>query len=77
MPIMLPPITRHQFVKCSLAIGGTTMMMPRVFAVAGSERAELDQNRVALLADTHISANPRSCLSWDEVAWLSRRGGRA
>lgn len=58
MPIMLPPITRHQFVKCSLAIGGTTMMMPRVFAAADSERAQLDQNRVALLADTHISANP-------------------
>lgn len=58
MPIILPPITRRQFVKRSLALGGTAMMMPRALALADSERAELDQNRVALLADTHISADP-------------------
>jgi len=34
------------------------MMMPRALAAADSERAGLDRNRVALLADTHISANP-------------------
>ena len=58
MPIILPPITRRQFVKRSLALGGMAMMMPRALAAAVSERAELDQNRVALLADTHISADP-------------------
>ena len=58
MPIILPPISRRQFVKRSLALGGTAMMMPRALALADSERAELDQNRVALLADTHISADP-------------------
>jgi len=58
MPIILPPITRRQFVKRSLALGGTAMMMPRALAAANGEGAELDQNRVALLADTHISADP-------------------
>ena len=58
MPIILPPITRRQFVKRSLALGGTAMMMPRALAAANGEGAELAQNRVALLADTHISADP-------------------
>ena len=33
-------------------------MMPRALAIADGVRAGLDQNRVALLADTHISADP-------------------
>ena len=57
MPIVLPPIARRQFVKRSLALGGTAMMMPRALAVANRGGAELDPNRVALLADTHISAD--------------------
>jgi 3',5'-cyclic-AMP phosphodiesterase len=58
MPIILPPITRRLFVKHSLALGGTAMMTSRALAAADSERAGLDSNRVALLADTHISADP-------------------
>jgi len=58
MPIILPPITRRQFVKRSLALGGTAMMAPRALAAADTERADLDPNRIALLADTHISADP-------------------
>ena len=58
MPISLPPITRRQFIKGSLALGGTATIMSRSLAAANGERAELDQNRVALLADTHISADP-------------------
>jgi Icc protein len=59
MPIILPPITRRQFVKGSLALGGTAMMTPCALAAAAdSERVGLDPNRVALLADTHISADP-------------------
>ena len=58
MPIILPPITRRQFVKGSVALGGAAMMMPRTLAAADSESAGLDPNRVALLADTHISADP-------------------
>lgn len=59
MPIILPPITRRQFIKGSIALGGTAMVDSRALVGAGdSERAELDQNRVALLADTHISADP-------------------
>ena len=57
MPIILPPITRRQFVKGSLALGGTAMMTPCELA-ADSERLGVDQDRVALLADTHISADP-------------------
>ncbi|MDF1862402.1 MAG: metallophosphoesterase [Verrucomicrobiales bacterium] len=58
MPIILPPITRRQFVKRSLALGGTAFATSRAVAATGSLGAELDQNRVALLADTHISADP-------------------
>jgi Icc protein len=58
MPIILPPITRRQFAKRTLALGGTAVMTSRVLAAADSEPAGLDQNRVALLADTHISADP-------------------
>ena len=58
MPITLPPITRRQFIKRSLAYGGTAVIAPRVWAAADRGDAGLDQNRVALLADTHISADP-------------------
>ena len=58
MPIILPPITRRQFAKRSLALGCTAMMTSRALAAADSERPGLDQNRIALLADTHISADP-------------------
>ena len=58
MPIILPPITRRQFIQGSLALGSTAIMTSRALAAAESERVEVDQNRVALLADTHISADP-------------------
>jgi len=58
MPITLPPITRRQFIKRSLAYGGTAVIAPRVLAAADHGDTGLDQNRVALLADTHISADP-------------------
>ena len=58
MPIILPPINRRQFVKRSLALGGSAISPFRALGAANRERAELDPNRVALLADTHISADP-------------------
>ena len=58
MPIILPPITRRQFIKRSLAFGGTAIIAPHALAAADRKGAGLDQNRVALLADTHISADP-------------------
>ena len=58
MPIILPPITRRQFIKRSLAFGGTAMMAPHALAAADRKGAGLDQSRVALLADTHISVDP-------------------
>jgi 3',5'-cyclic-AMP phosphodiesterase len=57
MPIILPPITRRQFVNRSLALGGTALMTSRALTAADSQGAGLDQNRVALFADTHISAD--------------------
>ena len=58
MPIILPPINRRQFIKGSLALGGTAITASSSLAKAADHFARLDQNRVALLADTHISANP-------------------
>ena len=56
MPIILPPTTRRQFIKDSLALGSTAMMISCALAGADDQRVKLDQNRVALLADTHIRA---------------------
>ncbi len=58
MPITLPPITRRSFLKGSLALGGTAVMPHLVWATADTERPRVDPNRVALLADTHISDDP-------------------
>ncbi len=58
MPIILQPITRRQFIKGSLALGGNAIMPSRALAAGASKGAGLDQNRVALLADTHITADP-------------------
>ena len=57
MPIILPPITRRKFVRHSIAIGGTAIMAPSHLASTVSEAVHLDQNRVALLSDTHISVD--------------------
>ena len=57
MPIILPPINRRQFIQGSLALGGSAMTS-RPLAAEDREGPGLDPNRVALLADTHISANP-------------------
>ena len=67
MPITLPPILRRKFIKGSLAFAGSAIKTPAAFAKAGSRSAGLDQNRVALLADTHISADPN--LSYPGTKW--------
>ena len=58
MPIALPPIARREFIKSSLALGGSAMIAARRLNAAESITPKLDQSRVALLADTHISADP-------------------
>ena len=58
MPIILPPITRRQFIQRSLALGGTALMASRAWAATDRECVGLGPNRVALLADTHISGDP-------------------
>ncbi len=67
MPIILPPVARRQFIKGSLALGGTTFTASSSLAKAADHFARLDQNRVALLADTHISADPN--LSYPGTKW--------
>jgi Icc protein len=67
MPIILPPIARRQFIKGSLALGGTTFTAFSLLAKAAGESVRLDPNRVALLADTHISADPN--LSYPGTKW--------
>ena len=58
MPIIFPPITRRQFVRNSLVIGGTAIMPSSALASPVSDAVQVDQNRVALFSDTHISADP-------------------
>jgi len=56
MPITLPPISRRRFVAGSLAALGAGML-PRAWAFA-TDTANADPNRLALLSDTHIAADP-------------------
>lgn len=67
MPITLPPISRRQFIKNSIALGGTAFIAPSALAYAESESIPLDPNRVALFSDTHISANPKQ--SYPGTKW--------
>ena len=67
MPIILPPINRRQFIKGSLALGGTAITASSSLAQAPDQSVLFDQNQVALLADTHISADPN--LSYPGTKW--------
>jgi endonuclease/exonuclease/phosphatase family metal-dependent hydrolase len=67
MPIILPPITRRQFIQRSLALGGTALMSSRALLASDSAGVGVDPNRVALLADTHISADPN--LAYPGTKW--------
>ena len=67
MPITLPPITRRQFVKQSLTIGGTALIAPGALGASDGKAIQLDQNRVALFSDTHISGDPK--LSYPGTKW--------
>jgi 3',5'-cyclic AMP phosphodiesterase CpdA len=53
MPIHLPPTSRRAFLH-GLAVGGASLVLPRLRAAAIDEPAPY----VALLADTHIDADP-------------------
>ena len=54
MPIYLPPLSRRSFLKRSLLTGAGLMLAPPAFAAARRS----DHNSWALLADTHIAADP-------------------
>ena len=55
MPITLSPITRRNFIRGSLAFTGGVWIKSNVVA----KQPTFDPNRVALLADTHISDDPK------------------
>ena len=57
MPVILPPIARRGFIKSSLVFGGTTFTASSIRA-ADRMSVRFDQDRIALLADTHISDDP-------------------
>ena len=57
MPIILPPIARRNFIKGSLTLSGSVVASSSL-VVGGDFSAKFDLNRVALLADTHVSADP-------------------
>ena len=55
MPITLEPIYRRNFITGSLILGGSAWIK----SYASAKPVNLDTNRVALLADTHISDDPK------------------
>ena len=68
MPITLTPITRRNFIRGSLALGGSAWIKSHAMA----KQPTFDPNRVALLADTHISANPKQ--SYPGTKWPGHSG---
>jgi 3',5'-cyclic-AMP phosphodiesterase len=54
MPIHLPPFSRRNFLKRSLVAGAGLVLAPSLFAA----RKRTDPHTWAMLADTHIAANP-------------------
>ena len=63
MPITLAPITRRNFIRGSLALSGSAWIKSHVMA----KQPTFDLNRVALLADTHISDDPKQ--SYPGTKW--------
>ena len=66
MPIILPPIARRDFIKGSFVLSGVSITASS-FVVADSKSVRFDPNRIALLADTHISADPKQ--SYPGTKW--------
>lgn len=62
MPIHLPPTSRRAFLH-GLAVGGASLALPRLRAAAFDGPAPY----VALLADTHIDADPARVVHADKV----------
>ena len=58
MPIHLPPISRRQFLVRSLAGGAALALSPSLLAAAKGA----DPNSWALLADTHLAADPSAVM---------------
>ncbi len=54
MPVTLPPLSRRRFLAATLATGAGLLLRPEI-----SLGAEADRNRLALLSDVHIDADPK------------------
>ena len=63
MPIILAPITRRNFIRGSLTLTGGAWIKSHVMA----KQPTFEPNRVALLADTHISDDPKQ--SYPGTKW--------
>ncbi len=59
MPITMPPLTRRRFLAGSLGLTAGAALTPCVMADSSDRLIPLDPDRVALLADTHISGDPK------------------
>lgn len=80
MPIILPSIARRDFIKGSFVLSGASITASS-FVAADSKSVRFDPNRIALLADTHISADPKqsypgtkwpgSLVKEDEHEWVN------
>jgi 3',5'-cyclic AMP phosphodiesterase CpdA len=66
MPVILPPIARRDFIRGSFVLSGVSITASS-FVVADSKSVRFDPNRIALLADTHISADPKQ--SYPGTKW--------
>jgi len=77
MPIILPPITRRQFIKGSLALGGTAMVTSRALATAAScacfGKVEVSPWYTLILDVWALAA--LLVFPPGREAWLSRDGG--
>jgi 3',5'-cyclic AMP phosphodiesterase CpdA len=56
MPISLPPLSRRQFLGGSAAVAASWL----VAGSAAADQPQVDPNRFALFADTHIAGDPQT-----------------
>jgi 3',5'-cyclic-AMP phosphodiesterase len=72
MPITLPPLSRRQFLRTTLATGATLALSPRLLA----QQTPANPDRFALLSDTHIAGDRQLAVRGTKMAENLSQVGR-
>jgi Icc protein len=75
MPIQLPPISRRSFLSGGIAISGHSLLQRCASAATDRTIQDLHANRIALLADTHVSSDPTTFIYGTKWPGTPVKGG--